>query len=91
KNKKISLPDDVEVEKLTLDYAVGLIKEKDLDGGGKKKKAAKKTKTAKKTKAATKAEATPVKKKTVTRKAGAKKKVVLKKNSSTESATTNSR
>ncbi|MCB0407602.1 MAG: DNA topoisomerase I, partial [Bdellovibrionales bacterium] len=38
KNKNISLPDDVEVEKLTLDYAVGLIKEKDLDGGGKKKK-----------------------------------------------------
>lgn len=100
KNKNVSLPDDVDVDKFTLEEAVELIKAKGADGTKKKKtkkKAAKKKTAKKKT-----AKKTAAKKKTVTRKAGAKteaaakktvkkKKVVVKKKAgSSDSATTSS-
>lgn len=79
KNKNVSLPDDVEVEKYTLEEAIELIKDKIGDGEKKtKKKATKKKKVAKKKKAAKKTAA----KKTVTKKA-TKKKVILKKKKKT--------
>lgn len=102
KTKNISLPDDVDVDKFTMEQAVELIKAKGADSGQKtKKKAAKKT-AAKKTKTTKTAKKATAKKKTVTRKAGsktaaasgkkktAKKVVVKKKASSSSSASTNS-
>ncbi len=89
KNKNISLPDDMDVEKLSMEEAVELIKAKGADAGGaKKKKAAKKKKVAKKKAVTRKAgEKTATKKKTIK-----KKKVVLKKKKATgsNSATTRS-